>query len=159
MCRFLLGGALLAGTTTVVGCAPPELEGGGGGSPTIEILYPSPADASLTLTEDCRFRDLVVVHIENFEIGPVDPDLLAPDRGHWHINLSGDTNITMVTDGLPYTMFTAGPFTVSSTGQTEIGIFVDLRNDLHQVPEGADPDLVEDEVRITLNEPTDGACQ
>ncbi|TVQ92702.1 MAG: hypothetical protein EA397_05975 [Deltaproteobacteria bacterium] len=148
---------LLAGCATVA-CAPPELDGGVG-SPTIEIVYPSAADGSLLLDEDCRFRDLVVVHVENFQLGPVDPERLSPDRGHWHINVIGDSNITMVTDGLPYLRYVAGPFTVASTGETEVGFFVDLRDDLHQIPEGADPDLVEDEVRVTLTEPSSGACQ
>ena len=150
--------ALLAAGLAVVACAPPELEGFGGG-PSIEIVYPSPADGSLLLDEDCRYRDLVVVHVENFQLGPVDPERLSPDRGHWHINVIGDANITMVTDGLPYLRYVAGPFTVGATGETEVGFFVDLRDDLHQIPEGADPDLVEDEVRVTLTEPAAGACQ
>jgi hypothetical protein len=142
----------------LLGCAPPVLDGDGG-LPTLKIVYPSAADTALVLDESCQYDDLVVVAVANFTLADVDASLVAPDRGHWHVNVEGDGNITMIRTGLPYGRFVAGPFRVAADGLTEIAIRADLRNDLHEVPEGADPALAEDVVRINVREPTEGACR
>lgn len=154
----LAGPALAAALLGASGCAPPDLDGAGG-LPEIRIVYPSAADQALTLDEGCQFDDLVVVAVENFTLADVDPDLVAPDRGHWHVSVEGDSNITMIRTGLPYGRLVAGPFRVAGDGLAEIAIRADLRNDLHEIPEGADPLLAEDVVRINVRAPTEGACR
>jgi len=139
-------------------CAPPDLDNAGG-LPTIRIIYPSPGDTDLVLNEACEYDDLVVVSVQNFTLDDVDAAQVGPDRGHWHVYVDGDTNITMIRSGLPYGQFVAGPFRVAADGLTEVAIKVDLRDDLHEIPEGADPRLAEHLVRINVREPSQGACR
>lgn len=152
------GSPLLVSLIALLGCAPPILDDDQG-LPTLRIVYPSAADTDLVLDEGCNFDDLVVVAVENFTLADVDAALVAPDRGHWHVNVEGDSNITMIRTGLPYGRLVAGPFRVAADGLTEIAIRADLRNDLHEVPEGADPGLAEDVVRVNVREPSEGACR
>lgn len=72
----------------LMGCPPPPADGGGGdagGDPKITIVYP-PQLSEIALAADGVFRTVVVVDIDNYDVGSQADTGAAPD-GHWHLQL------------------------------------------------------------------------
>ena len=77
---------LLPACLTLFGCPPPPAGGNdGSGDPNITIVFP-PQGSTIELDADCTFRSVVVVDIDNYDIGNQGDTGAAPD-GHWHLQL------------------------------------------------------------------------